>query len=138
MAIVGGDPAEHDGWRLGGSGGHAGGFAGCAAAGPVRWPSGAAAGPRANCGASGAAVATAGSAVAARTSPHRPRAATSTVITRAHFGFILAIAAVGLLAQATTLLVSLIEATATAATLALAGRKFGRPRDAGRPPRADL
>ena len=101
-------------------------FAGCAAAGPVRWPSGAAAGPRANCGASGAAVATAGSAVAARTSPRRPRAATSTVITRAHFGFILAIAAVGLLAQATTLLVSLIEATATAATLALAGRKFGR------------
>lgn len=58
--------------------------------------------------------------VAGRTAPHRPGDATSTVLTLSYLGFVLGPAAVGLLAQATTLRTALAAVAAAAAALALA------------------
>lgn len=65
-------------------------------------------------------------AVAARTSPHRPGAATSTVITLSYLGFVLGPAAVGVLAQAATLRIALLAVAAAAAAFALASQTLAR------------
>jgi predicted MFS family arabinose efflux permease len=65
-------------------------------------------------------------AVAAGTAPDRPGAATSTVITLSYLGFVLGPAAVGLLAQLTTLPTALTAVAAAAAALAVASSPLQR------------
>jgi MFS family permease len=64
--------------------------------------------------------------LAGRVTPHRPGAATSTVITLSYLGFVLSPAAVGLVAQATTLRIALTAIAVAAASLALASRTLTR------------